>query len=119
MFLNEHAPERLLRSAPLRAIVFPRVVGETGSELHRIPRALALKALAPTTMFQLPGSAGQAMRTMAGLVKALPCYRLDAGSDIAAIPGLLGDLLARLSAEDSTNGSAGEVGQQPRTAAAR
>jgi hypothetical protein len=98
MFLYEHAPDRLLLSAPLRAIVIPRVAaGATESELHEISPALALRALAPTSMFQLPGSAAQAMLMMAGLVKALPCYRLDAGSDIAAIPGLLRDLLTELS----------------------
>lgn len=105
MFLQEHAPERLLRSARLRAIVIPRVSGGTRSELHRIPPAEALKALAPTTMFQLPGAAGAAMLLMAGLVKALPCYRLDAGSDLPAIPSLLTELIETLAA-----GSATEVG---------
>jgi hypothetical protein len=103
MFLNEHAPERLLREAPLRAIVLPRVVEGAESSLHPIAPAGALRALAPTTMFQLPGAAQSAMAIMAGLVRAIPCYRLDAGSEIAAIPSLLSDLLGELNADEASN----------------
>jgi hypothetical protein len=101
MFLHEHAPDRLLLEAPLRAIVIPRVVDAAASSLHRVAPMAALKALAPTTMFQLPGSAGEAMVLLARLVKTLPCYRLDAGSEIAASPKLLRELLADLGGAES------------------
>jgi hypothetical protein len=101
MFLHEQAPDRLLLEAPLRAIVIPRVVDAAASSLHRVAPMAALKALAPTTMFQLPGSAGEAMVLLARLVKTLPCYRLDAGSEIAASPKLLRELLADLGGAES------------------
>ena len=51
MFLQEHVPDRLLLSAPLRAMVLSRVVEQEQSALHEIPAMVAFKALAPTTMF--------------------------------------------------------------------
>lgn len=101
IFLHEHVPDRLLVSAPLRAIVLPQVTERTTPTLEPVSAGVALRALAPTTMFQLPGAAGKAMLTMASLVKSLPCYRLQLGTDIAAGPAHLAELLAALTGQDS------------------
>lgn len=108
MFLHDHVPERLLVSAPLRAIVLPQVTDRQSPVIEPISPALALKALAPTTMFQLPGASGNAMLSMARLVKALPCYRLELGRDVAAGPQRLAELLGRsatAAVADATSGA--------------
>jgi hypothetical protein len=95
MFLHEHVPDRILTAAPLRAIVLPQVTDRQTASLEPVAPAEALRALAPTTMFQLPGAAGQAMLTMAGLVRQLPCYRLLLGRDVSTGPARLTELLER------------------------
>jgi hypothetical protein len=96
MFLHEHLPQGLLKDAPLRAIVLPTVTDRIAPALRQVSAVAALKALAPTTMFQLPGARQNSLKVMARLVAALPCYQLECGSDIAAIPELLGELLSEL-----------------------
>ena len=43
-----------------------------------------MRALAPTSMFQLPGAAGDALKRMAWLARTLPSYTLECCPDLAA-----------------------------------
>ena len=113
MFLHDHVPDQMLLTAPLRAIVLPQVTQRTAPMLEPVSAGVALKALAPTTMFQLPGAAGTAMLTMAGLVKVLPCYRLQLATDVAAGPAKLAELLADLARDAESANSASSSGATP------
>jgi hypothetical protein len=97
MYLAEHVPDRIIRQAPLRAIVMPRVTGASRPRLEPVSAAAALRALAPTSMFQLPGSGGDAFFRMAWLARALPCYALECSLDLAANTRLLEELVRDLS----------------------
>ena len=96
MFLAEHARDRILSRAPLAAIVLPRVTGAIRPRLTAVSPALALKSLAPTSMFQLPGSSRGAFEQMAALSRTMPCYSLECGADLAATTSVLAGLLAEL-----------------------
>jgi hypothetical protein len=96
MYLAESAPDQLLTRAPLAAIVLPHVTGETKPRLEQVGSAAALKALAPTSIFQLPGAASNAFVQMAALAKSLPCYSLACGTDLAATTDVLAELVGRL-----------------------
>lgn len=96
MFLAERVPDRIIDRAPLRAIVMPHITDGRQPRLEPVSSAAALRALAPTSMFQLPGSAGDAFLRMASLARALPCYTLECGSDLAANTGLLEELVENL-----------------------
>ena len=50
-------------------------------------RAAALAALAPSTIFQLHTADQTALSAMSRLVARVPCYGLELGSDVKAIPG--------------------------------
>ncbi len=75
-------------SFPIRALVLPRVSGGA-SRLRRATGAEALRALAPTTVFQLPGNDGAAFSWIASVARSLPAFALDLGDDRAEIPGLV------------------------------
>jgi hypothetical protein len=70
---------------PLRALLLPRVTGGR-TAFRRASGAEALRALAPTTVFQLPGNDGEAFAWMASLVRTLPAFVLDLGDDRDRIP---------------------------------
>ena len=80
------------QSVPLTAIVLP-VVGADGPELVRASGADALRALAPSTIFQLPPTAAP-LAPLGDLVRSLPSYRLELGPDPAAAAALVDELLA-------------------------
>ena len=119
MFLHDHVPDQMLLSAPLRAIVLPQVTERTSPVLEPVSAGAALKALAPTTMFQLPGAAGKAMLSMAGLVRRLPCYRLHLGTDITAGPAKLAELLADLARDAESTVSTNSTNSTTPSGAAR
>ena len=96
MFLAEQVPDRILRRAPLRAIVMPRIADTTHPGLEPVSAAATLRALAPTSMLQLPGSTGTAFSRMASLTRTLPCYTLECGPDLAANTAVLEELVGEL-----------------------
>ncbi|HSJ02907.1 MAG: serine kinase [Verrucomicrobium sp.] len=94
IFMHEHFPGQVATSRPLRAVLAPRVTGQPDTRLVPMPAAEALRALAPSTLFQLPLEGSGNLRPMASLVRALPCYRLDLGTDLSQIPRTIRQLLA-------------------------
>ncbi len=76
--LTARFADRLPATRPLAAIVLPRLTGADRPP-RRIGPAAALRALAPSTLFQLPGSDARAFAALATLARALPAYELEIG----------------------------------------
>lgn len=91
--LSESFPDKLLPSFPLRAILIPRLSGGRETALKPASPAAGLAALAPSTIFQLPGDRKEAFQTMGQLVRQVPCYQLNLGTDTWRIPEVILDLL--------------------------
>ncbi|MEO1591139.1 MAG: serine kinase [Cyanobacteria bacterium J06632_22] len=95
VLLHEHFPNKIVSSLPVRVILLPRVTGKAETTVQAASGAAALLALAPSTLFQLPGGSSNAFQEMAALVKALPCYWLDLGTNLAQIPSVIADVIRR------------------------
>lgn len=93
MFLQFVPGIRVVSGFPLRAIVVPHVGSSNGTTLSLLSAPAALQAML-STIRQVPNN-GRALRPMAELVRKIPCYRLNAGPDLAAIPPLIRELLQR------------------------
>ncbi|HYZ79487.1 MAG TPA: hypothetical protein VE596_19160 [Gaiellaceae bacterium] len=78
---------------PLRAIVLPRVTDRRAARAIPGTQAAALAALAPSTIFQLHPPAREALAQMAQLVRRVPTYVLELGTDVETIPAELLRLL--------------------------
>lgn len=89
IFLAEHFPDRLLGGFPVRAILVPRFVDRAETRIVPGRAAAALQALAPSTVFQLPGNAHGSFRALADLVRRVPTCSIELGHDIARIPGAI------------------------------
>jgi hypothetical protein len=94
MYLGEQVPDRIIRRAPLRAIVIPQITKTTRPRLQPTSSAAAMRALAPSSMFQLPGAADDALFRMAWLSRTLPSYTLECGPDLAANTAVLEEFVA-------------------------
>jgi hypothetical protein len=53
----------------------------------------ALAALAPSTVFQLPGGGGRELAALAGLVRTVPVWELHAGTDLDGVVAALDQIL--------------------------
>ncbi len=88
-FLHEHFPEKLLPSFPLRAILIPRITGKPETTLQAASPTAGLNALAPSTISQLPNSYRENFLEMVKIVRQVPSYYLDVGTEMAAIPEVI------------------------------
>ena len=87
--LHARMPEKLLRGAPLRAILVPRVTDAAETTVRPCTAGAALTAVAPNTMLQLPGNGRPAMELLSSVVRAVPCHHLDLGADPSLIPAAI------------------------------
>jgi hypothetical protein len=95
IFLKQHFPEKVVSGFPLRAILVPQITGGIDTRLSKSSAIAALKALAPSTLFQLSGTGERSFQMMSTLVKQVPCYTLELGTDISQIPLVILEFLAR------------------------
>lgn len=87
-------PARMLRSAPVRAVVVPARDGPPG--IAAVSAATALRHLAPTSLFQLAGHGADDLRALGDLVRRVPCLRIRLDPDRRANPARLRELLDSL-----------------------
>jgi len=81
--------------APLAAIVLPRIAAETGEPVA-VSAAAAMRALAPSSLFQLADQATQRFAACAVVSRAVPAFRLDVGPDLRTVGAALRRLLVDL-----------------------
>jgi hypothetical protein len=92
-FLHQLWPARVSTGLPLKAILLPRVTGQPATRLRPATPAAALTALAPSTLFQLAGGGQTEFQTLARLVRQLPCYHLDLGTQLSDIVQVIESLM--------------------------
>ncbi len=103
IFLKEHFPEKIVTGFPLKAILIPKITGELDTRISKATPMLALKSLAPSTLFQLSGTGQSTLEMMSSLVKQIPCYTLELGTDITQIPQVILEFLKNSEQVDATH----------------
>jgi hypothetical protein len=93
------AADRFAPVLPLRAIAVPALdLDRPGSRIEPLSRAGAVLALAPSSIFLVPGTGAETLAAATRLVVGLPCYRLRLGRDVRGIPRAIEALLAQVAA---------------------
>lgn len=87
------APDKLKRSAEIRAVVVTGLCDEASCSIRPVPKATALLALAPSSMLQLPVSGPVLLERVSQLVEHVPSYQLDVGRGVATLPLTVRELL--------------------------
>jgi hypothetical protein len=95
-FLHPHFPGKISTGFPLRAIVLPQITGHRETTFRKISASASLLALAPSTIFQLPGAGLEAFKSLGELVKQLPSFALELGTDRSEIPNTISRLITSL-----------------------
>jgi hypothetical protein len=93
-------PRSFRKELPLRAVVLPRVPKESNGDARNrftpVGSGAAVRALAPSTLFQLPGAGASNFRVIAAVINRLPCFELELGGNFAAVPQSLRQFMERL-----------------------
>jgi len=87
---------RLKAELKLKAILMPRVTGKKETRIVPSTAMKGLHALAPSTLFQSTGLGESSFKKMADLSRRLPCFILEAGTDLEGIPRAVLGLLRTL-----------------------
>ncbi|MEO8393666.1 MAG: serine kinase [Chloroflexota bacterium] len=93
--LQQVVPQRLTSGFRLRAILMPCITGGRDTRLSPGKRGAALLALAPTTLFQTIAAKPTSFTKLARLVREVPVYSLNVGSDLRQIPRVIAEFLKR------------------------
>src|SRR6185436_15536704 len=96
IFLHEHWPERVRRSTKCNLILLPRVMNQRESTVGDATAAEALRALAPSSMFQTAAKGISMFQRIAEFVQQVPARWLNLGRDIEAVPDLIARGLEKL-----------------------
>ncbi|MDQ1493568.1 MAG: hypothetical protein QOG69_51 [Actinomycetota bacterium] len=99
LFVGRVFPRQLVRQFPLQAVLVPRITGRPETIARPASPVAALAALAPSTIFQLPGTASADLAAMAEVVRQVPTYALELGTDLDAVPLAIANLLRSLENE--------------------
>jgi len=91
--MNRIFPERITADFELRAIVLLRIAGTDETTMKPVSPAQALRALAPSTIFQLAGAGGKTFHALASIIRRAPCFEILLGRDFAGIAAALRALL--------------------------
>ncbi|MGV3711082.1 MAG: hypothetical protein ACO1Q7_19830 [Gemmatimonas sp.] len=98
LIISEAMPERVRASVPVKAVVMPRIVEGQKSRIVPAKRAEALRALAPSTLMQMPfGSTPERFNKLARLSMAVPTFQLEIGRDVADIAARVNELIDQVS----------------------
>lgn len=95
IFVAQMYPDLVAADLPIRAILLPRVGGRQETRLSPASPATALAALAPSSIFSLPGAGSDSFSFMARFVRRVPSYVLELGADLGGISATVSDLLSR------------------------
>ena len=94
LYVQQHFPQQTTAGFPLAAVLVPAVRPERREpEIVPASRAAAFAALGPSTMFQLHTAGAAELATLSSLVARVPCYTLEVGRDLSAIPETISELL--------------------------
>jgi hypothetical protein len=94
LLLGERHRAQIARRLPVRAVLLPRVTGRRETRALACSPGRALLALAPSTMLQLPGPCQESLDLMARVVRRVPCFVLEVGTDLRAIPAAIERILS-------------------------
>ncbi len=94
VFINGAHEAQLSAGFPLKAVFVPRLTGLRDTAVRKASAALSLAALAPTTIFAHPRGGEAELRFLAALVRKLPAYILECGTELSQIPDVISRFLA-------------------------
>jgi hypothetical protein len=86
LYLYRHQPSSVISGLPVRVMLLPRVTGRPETVVTRAAPTAALRALAPSSLIQLPGAGQSEFLALADFVKRVPCYHLELGTELERIP---------------------------------
>jgi hypothetical protein len=85
VFLSEFFPQKVIKSAPLYAIMIPFIKNVENTRIIPAGKMQTMISMIPTSLFQVSFSQSNIMAELRSIVEKTPCYFLELGSDFKGI----------------------------------
>ena len=85
VYIDQATPQQMIRTASLCCIMAPRPTGASRSRLVRRPPAEALRLLVADMLGKSPATAARSFETIRDLVRRIPFFHLEAGTDLGEV----------------------------------
>lgn len=99
LYLSRSAALSIKTQLPLRTILLAHITGRRDTTVRRLAPAHAFRAIAPSCALHFPLARADALACFGFLVKNLPAYVLELGTNYGSIPAAIRALLASRSSE--------------------
>ena len=96
IFLNRMWKKKLISQFPLRAFFLPHVTGNLDTTLSPATTKDAIHALLLSTVFQLPQTDPHSIQELIKIVRSVPSYHLNLGTQMEQIPQVISRCLKKL-----------------------
>lgn len=96
-FLYNHYREKIILNFPIKAILIANITGLAKTSLEKASAITAIKLLAPLQISRQPSAAREIFQTLSNIVRQVPCYYLNVGTNRLEIPESIINLLNELS----------------------
>ena len=94
LFLEKPCARQPYTSFPVRALILPKVTGLSETTWARCSATQAWRALAPSTLAQLPLCGEETFAKLTSLTRKLPAFVLNSGTNLRGIPHAINQILA-------------------------
>ncbi len=103
-FLHPIAPEWLSPGFPIKAVLFPQPSGRRDTKVGPAPAGRALLCLGSDSALRSPSVGNTFLKRLAAVLRTVPCFRLETGTDMAQIPSTIVSLLDALPQAEAARG---------------
>jgi hypothetical protein len=93
IYCGQRYSKQIASGVPLRAILLPTVTGRSNTSVRPASLMAALRALAPSTLGQMPGAGQEELSAMSALARSVPSYYIEIGAELEQIPPVVRQLL--------------------------
>ena len=93
LFLQKEFDEQIVLSAPIVAVVTPRIVGGTQSCFSSVSKQRLVRAASFTTLSHLPNADGHTHEFICQVIEQLPSLELKLGDDLKQLPRTIAEFL--------------------------
>lgn len=94
IFISKIFPNRISKGFPVRVIFIPVIANAPVTKVQQVSPAVAFRAVAPSTIFQLAGAHKPHFRFLSQVVKSVRCYLLKLGTELPTIPAAIQKVLS-------------------------
>jgi hypothetical protein len=102
VYVNEVLPHQIAHRLPIRVLLLAKISGNPATTISEVSRIAVLRELSTSTLVYQPGAAHEEVHAMSELVRRVPCYQLNLGTDLMQIPSTITQIIDEIAQQSGS-----------------